>query len=81
MEKKFDSIEWCPHCDSEQPTTQPVQPCPNCGEELVACAMCKVTTVGFSEGNCSGCEHGSKFIPCEFDEETGMIIINDDEDE
>ncbi len=53
-EYSFESIELCPHCDTEQPVTKINQPCPECGKNLVACSMCEIH-------KCAGCVGGSNF--------------------
>jgi DNA phosphorothioation-dependent restriction protein DptG len=50
-----DVTEVCPHCDQEQEINQIDAPCPNCGETLIACAMC---TMEYADG-CEGCPDGT----------------------
>ena len=50
-----DVTEVCPHCDTEQEINKPCDPCPSCGETLVACAMC---TMEYADG-CAGCPDGT----------------------
>jgi hypothetical protein len=58
-----DCVEWCSHCEQEQEINKVADPCPNCGETLVACNLC----TGCQDdqkpyrGGCAGCENASHF--------------------
>lgn len=75
----FETTENCPHCDTEQTIHEGVQLCPNCNKPLVACSMCNASLDVNAIDYCDICVNGSKFILCEFDEETGCIIDNEGE--
>lgn len=50
-----DTVEVCPHCDTEQEINKVDDPCPNCGEPLIACSLC---TMKYNKG-CSKCPDGT----------------------
>ena len=57
----FKTDETCPFCMTEHEVTEVVQPCPKCGNPLVACSMCK-SLIPAGESFCEGCKEGSKFV-------------------
>jgi len=60
--QNFQTEEECPHCGTEQNIdSQIAGACPNCGNTLVACSVCKATCDQYKNHDCSGCVKGSKW--------------------